>query len=164
MDDVTKNRLLGLNNLLLDLFRREIFISHILKESGFNENQITAIRSKHLNEYLRIVVNKIYYNISTKYPERYAKIIKLCYYFDGKQADSNHTAENIKLLERQIYKLQFEAIKSLNTKYWLDLFKWILISSARQILKNSGTPLVINARVGPLKNSGSKSIKEPSKL
>jgi len=137
MNEEAKIRLCGLNNLLLDLFGKDILISEILKESGLTEYQVERIRIAYLNEYLKRVNQNIYYLVRGVLSERYGKILKFCYYFDGKEPKSNKSLEeNYKNKLNRIYQLQAESITRLKKIVRLPLFKNILITAAKDVLKN----------------------------
>jgi len=161
MKDETRNRLLGLNSLLSDLFGEDMLISQVLGESGLNDNQIERIRAIHLNEYLEKVTQNIFYLVAGALSERYAKIIRFCYYFDGKNPKINQNVESEyrKKLHR-IYQLQDEAITSLRKMIRLQFFKSIFVDSAEDILKNESQYFLerrqMEKRRNVIKNSSQK--------
>jgi len=138
MNAETKNRLLGLNCFLSDLLEEDVLISKILKDSGLSDNQIERIRANYLNEFLKKVTQNIFYLVKGGLSERYAKIIRFCYYLDGKKPRPNQNVEEEyrKKLDR-IYELQSGAILSLRKKVRLQLLNSVFITAAKDILKNT---------------------------
>ncbi len=137
LDIKTKNRLIGVNNLLSDLNKKEIFISQILTESGFSESQIETIRRKHLKKYLKIVTYKIYNHILQALSKREVTIINFCYYLDGRFPKLNRSSEkHLKIAMQRVSQLQSEVIINLRETDWLTIFKKIISSSAKAILEN----------------------------
>jgi hypothetical protein len=136
MDAETRNRLLGLNSLLADLFQKRVLISGILKKSGFTKSQVEKIRAKHLDIFLRNVCQNLYHYINKLLPERYAKAIKYCYYLDGQKPNNiKGIDKQSKIARRRISQLQSEAISSLKDKDRMKTFNRIFATAAKDALR-----------------------------
>ncbi len=160
MENDTRNRLVGLNHLLIDLFGPEVLISTILSYYGYTKDQVDKIRKEHLDAYLLGVSRNIYSYIRNVQSKEGAELIRFWYYLDGKAPDQNSSNIPGHKPTNENFNKHKTIVLKLKDKKHLDSISDILSYSAKPILAKSNSPEVTAAikeyRLGLIKKSAEK--------
>lgn len=135
MDNKTRNRLWGLNQFLSDLYEEDFLVSRVLLDSGFEKETIEDIRTKHLDEYIYTVSNKIIECITIKWSKKLAEIIEFFYCLDGEWPRQNQNTDNdFEVSKGYLPRQRHQAIIWLRKPNRRQIIWDIFISSANRLL------------------------------
>lgn len=134
--NTTLRQLNTLNQWLEDVFGEEIRLSHLLNQAGLTETEINDIKTKHLSDFIELVLNWIINNTIRHDGERRNNMMIRHYgLIDGNPETLQSIGENLGLSReriRQLVKKRLQFYKNTKNK---EIFKVEIASIAKSLLK-----------------------------
>ncbi len=131
----TQTRLQSINQFLEDIYGRPRRLSHILRDAGMGEDEITRLRRDHLDDYLAELLRRWRSWMAEILPSRRDDIIIRRYSLDGSPRPSlAHLGNGYGISRERVRQLQKDALKRLRHPARKRRLEHIVLEVAEEIL------------------------------
>lgn len=134
-----KNKIIGLNEFLTAVYKSEARLSDLLRNCGFDAEQINRLRERHLEQFTNSFVEKLKTRMSGfSDGERLQTILFRRFGLDGDPPETLQSiGERLDISRERVRQLEKKALRLCRHKKNLQLFESDLRESARTYLQKT---------------------------
>ncbi|MTJ08500.1 sigma factor-like helix-turn-helix DNA-binding protein [Anabaena sp. UHCC 0204] len=120
-----KEIVIGLNNVLTEIYGNETRLSYLLINIGFNNQQVEYLRKHHLSQIVQICIQHLQQKILTfQDGERAYKIISRYYSLDGKPKETLQSlGDQLSISRERVRQLKEKTLKKCKSKSSRQFFE-----------------------------------------